>query len=170
MTVNFTTFCISILRIRLVGLNNYFYDVFLQILFFISILMLRIRLVSIMSIVSSCCSKKQPQKGYTEMLGFFYLGTVPGRSLLHYFYSWYLRNLDDLLKSHKIMQFKALFTMVYLPHFSVKSNFYEKIFIQKEWQKQFHWQRNIGYSIVFPYSVTVKIFFIYIGTCPIFVN
>ena len=58
MTVNFTTFCISILRIRLVGLNNYFYDVFLQILFFISILMLRIRLVSIMSIVSSCCSKK----------------------------------------------------------------------------------------------------------------
>ena len=29
MAVNFTTFCINILRIRLVGLNNYFYDVFL---------------------------------------------------------------------------------------------------------------------------------------------
>ena len=27
--VNFATFCISMLRIRLVGLNNYFYDVFL---------------------------------------------------------------------------------------------------------------------------------------------
>ena len=29
MAIKFITFCISILRIRLVGLNDYFYDVFL---------------------------------------------------------------------------------------------------------------------------------------------
>ena len=28
--------------------------------------------------------------------------------------------------------------------------------------------RKIGYNVVFPYSLVVKFFYIYVGTCPIF--
>ena len=86
-------------------------------------------------------------------------------------YSRYVRNLDDFLKSHKIMQFQALFTVVLFFSF----------FSKKTLLKNFSYRKNRMAETISLVEVsgTVCFFFfiiqqqwkninIHIGTCPIF--